>query len=310
MAGLLLAASALQAQQPFEAVVSGSRVFGCGIVPIITPGIQWYTPDRQDSATDVLAIASGDHQRVLALLLGGGQIRVVELRPDGTRVPFFSGLAGSFGSTIAVASTGRVFVTYSTNVAVISPAGVLEATHPLPAAAQITTAVGPDGCTLFYRAGSDVRRINGCTGAVLPDYLTGLADIQDIHPLQNGQVLIAADQTVRLYDASGAFVRTVFTLPQPEFSDRVVDEIATTPDDQVLYLTPAQACEFGQTESLLTVRLSDGELLTRRLLVLNRVSGLVVGTLGLPADVPAAGPAALLMLTITLAFAAVWLLRR
>jgi hypothetical protein len=311
IAVLIVIAAPAQAQQPFEAVVSGARVFGCGIVPFITPGIQWYTPDRQDPGSDIRTIASGDHQRVFALLFGGtgGEIRVVELFPDGTRAPYFTGVPGAFPSTIAVASTGRVFVTYGANLAVISPAGTLEATYPLTATAE-STAVGPDGCTLFYRTGQDVRRINGCNGALLPNFVTGLADIHDIHPLQNGQVLLAVDDSVRLYDASGAFVRTVFTLPEPEFSGRFVDEIATTPDDGVLYLTPVQSCEFGQTESLLTARLSDGELLSRRLLVLNRASGLVVGMLGMPADVPAAGTAALLGLTITLACAAVWVLRR
>ena len=309
---LFLPVAAAAQDQPFEAAVSGQQRVGCFIIPIVDSRIQWFTPDRIESSPTIGPIATGDHERVFAIIQQNPpSVRVVQFEPDGTRTPFFEGLPGAFASAIAVAPNGRVLVTYDNpvNVAVISAAGALEATYPLPGAFQFPViSIGSDNCTLYYQKAGSVGRFDVCTGTALPDFVAG--SFLDIEALPNGQVLLSSGDQVFLYDAAGTLVREVAELSDYGFGNNVAAaQIAINPDGSVLYVTASAGCD-EEPNLLLTISFASGELLSNRPLAMNGPTSLVVGTLVNPANVPAAGTAALAFLAITLAFAAIWLLRR
>jgi hypothetical protein len=313
IAVVLLVASAALGQQPFEAVASGTQISGCLIVPTVRPLVQWFRPDRIDDSAfpGVAAIASGDRQRVLALLVST-PLRVVELRSDGTRTPFYTGGPGTSADVIAVAATGRVFAMSEATLTVLSPAGALEATHAVPNLGVNALAVAPDGCTLYYQSGYDpaIKRVNGCTGAALPDFGAAIDAVYDMHVLRNGQLLVAVDRLVWLYDTNGASLRPVAFLPTYGLGAFRAQQIATGDRDEVLWIAATTLCDDDQVPShLLRVSLADGKLLSARPLDLDTASGLVIGTIDFPADVPAAGTAGLLALTMTIAAGAVRVLR-
>lgn len=309
---LFLPLAAAAQDQPFEAVVSGHQTFGCLIIPIIDSRIQWFTPDRVESSPTIGPIATGDHERVFAIIQQNPpSVRVMQVEPDGTRTPFFEGLPGAFASAIAVAPSGRVVVTYGSpvNVAVISAGGALEATYALPGALQFPAiAIGPDNCTLYYTKAGSVGRFDVCTGTALPDFIAG--SFLDIEALPNGQVLLSSGDQVFLYDAGATLIREVAELSDYGFANEVLaEQIALDPEGVTLYVTANAGCD-AEPNRLLTISFAAGELLSNRQLEINRPSSLVVGTLEGLSDVPAAGTAALGFLAITLAFAAIWLLRR
>ena len=142
----------------------------------------------------------------------------------------------------------------------------------------------------------------------LPDLVAG--SFRDIEALPNGQVLLSSGDQVFLYDAAGTLVREVAELSDYGFGNNVAAaQIAINPDGSVLYVTASAGCD-EEPNLLLTISFASGELLSNRPLAMNGPTSLVVGTLVNPANVPAAGTAALAFLAITLAFAAIWLLRR
>ena len=303
---VLVPALVLAQQQPrFEAVLSGARMLGCVIIlPVGFQAVEWVNPDRVEEDSDVLMVASSPGLPVFAVRSGD----IVTLQPDGTYAPFanptFNPLA------ITVAPTGRVFTASNgPTLTVFSPAGVEEASYPLPGLDQLIIAAAPDGCTIYYDKAGAIGRINGCTGAVLPDFASGdLEWLFDIYPLLNGQVLIAIDNGVRLYDAAGNFVRNVADVSLYGFDSQYFPlQVATTPDSQILYLAISDGCSDA-----FLVRASmrdDGRELSRRPIQVNAANGLVIGAAS-TMDAPTASEAALMLLAVVLGLSGVLLLRR
>lgn len=295
-------------QQPrFEAVLSGRNVFGCFILPLTTAVLEWVNPDRVEDNTAVDMIASAVGQPVFALRSG----QIVTLQPDGTHATFAPAPSNSFALTVA--TTGRVFVANNgPTLTVFSPAGVQEASYPLPGLNYPILAVAADGCTIYYGKSDAIGRINGCNGTVLSDFATfGIVQLWDVYPLLDGSVLIAVNDEVLLYDAAGTPVRTVADVslygfdPQEGFAPM---QVATTPDSQILYLAIMNGC----TSEAFLVRASmrdDGRELSRRPVQMNTANGLVIGTAS-TMDAPTASETALMLLGVVLALSGVLVLRR
>jgi len=97
----LATAAGVHAQQPFQAVIAGDH---CDVILVYQPVLQWIDPDRTEAHSPVSAIASGDHRRVFGVVNSfAGAIS--ELRPDGSKTPFFT--LGSRISNLTVASDAR-----------------------------------------------------------------------------------------------------------------------------------------------------------------------------------------------------------
>ena len=309
-----------RAQQPFEAVVSGYSSL-CNAVPVPDFGVvQWFNPDRTDFGfSDPFAIAY-DGLRVFGLQDFGTDLRILQLLPDGTEHLFVT-IAGYEPTGITAAINGRVFVTAQQSgsdfLLVISPAGVLEATYPLTPVVlnppRATIAVGSDGCTIYYANATGIARINGCTGAALPQYVTLGGTIRDIFPLANGNVLVAADGNVLLFDAAGTLLRTIPLISYGYSPAMVVGQVALNAEGTILWIAAASECSFdtapGDSNELLRVAFSDGRELSREGLALNYPPGLVIGPAAATA-IPTVGEWGLLLVTIAIAAAGALALRR
>jgi hypothetical protein len=303
-------APAATAQQDFEVVASGIWApAACAILPAMYPALQWFNPDHLErefgGGPQIEQIASGDRRRVLGIR-SGNRVQVMVLSPSGTQTPFFDGLPGASPRAIAVASSGRVFVTYlqagSPFVAVISPAGVLEATHPLPAGlVSDVLAIAGDGCTLFYRSATAIARFDACTGTALPDFAPIPADLHDVEVLPDGRVLVTTAASVLLYTAAGVVERTVASLVtygiDGEFGDATLSV-----DGGSVYIAVVNYCDAAGV--LLQVSFATGAEVSRRPLGFGIATGLVAGV-GL-ATVPTASELALLTLAVTLALAGIF----
>lgn len=294
---LLAVAPFAEAQQKFDAVVAGHDIAGgCFIVPFSHDLVQWYQPNAV-YAREVVTIGSADGRRVLALMYGN-PLTIVEIRPDGTQVPFYTGLQPG-GVGMAVAANGTVFVSVSgmtPELVRISPAGALEASYPFPGSNHL--AVAPDGCTVLYSSGpSLIRRINGCTGAALPDF-AAVDFINDIEMLPDGQVLVASESFVRLYTAAGVLVRTVASLAAYGLDEHTTDAVAVR--GGVLVIAAVHFCTAAES-ALLRVDFSDGTELAREGLQLTTARGLVLGA-SVP-GVPTLGEMTLALLAFALAAA-------
>lgn len=295
-----------QAQQPFRAALSGRFISGCNFLPMSEVRLEWLGPDRLEDPTNVRQIASGVDDQVLALLFGPG-LTIVRIQPSGTQTPFYQDPAAT-AEVFTVGRDGRVYVPLHNGVsfvlAVISPAGVLEATHPIALPQHPTdVAIADDGCTLFIleNFGSTFRRFNACAGGFLPDIFPGL-QANDVQPLPGGQVLLAQERNVNLYDANGVFIRTVASLPSYGLNDVLVGQIATLRTSADLWIHTS-ACD--STGVLLRVSLENGTLISRRDTSLNTPNALVIGSVNAAtSDVPL-GPNALLLLAVSLAAVAV-----
>jgi hypothetical protein len=318
IAVVLFAAGAARAQQAFEAVVSG---IASDCVPVMpappSASIRWFAPDRSRFPGGPIApLASGDHQRVFAVIQEPSPPfhgRVIRIEPDGTQTTFYDSFTGVSGFAITVAANGRVFVVYEgENLAVISAAGTLEGLYVLPAPVpRPFIAIGPDSCTLYYEkdaTGGAIARFDVCNGTPLPDFTTGV--FLDIDPLPDGQVLLSSGDQIFLYSAAGTLVREVAELSDHGFpGNTVASQIALNPAGTVLYATATEPC-LGLNR-LVTIDYVNGELTSVRPLVAVAVpNSLVIGPLQVLANVPAAGTLTLLALAMTIALAAVWLLRR
>jgi hypothetical protein len=291
---LLLLAPFVQAQQSFEVVVSGWDIGdACHITPISTPVVQWHNPNALNS-DDVVSIAT-DGRRVYGLI-NGTPLRVVELRPDGSQIPFYTGTP--FGKDIAAASDGRVFVSRGgapNTLLRISASGVLEATYPVSAS---DIEVGSDGCTIYYVGPSSsmvIHRMNGCTGAALPDFAT-TPYVYDFEVLPDGQVLVASETEVRLYDASGSFVRVVGDLDSYGLGGNIADEIAAR--GGIVYIAAPNWCDAASSV-LLRIALSDGAELARTSLRMNSADSIALAASG--PTIPTLSEMALALLAFVLA---------
>jgi hypothetical protein len=305
----ILLVPALSAQQlRFEAVMTGRVVVGCMILPISFSAVQWVNPDRlytdPNTTSETRSVTSAPGLPVFALRDGD----IINLQPDGTHTVI---LAGSFYA-LTVAPSGRFFATTGTDLSVISSAGVLEATYPLPGATPVSAlvAVASDGCTVYYRKSSSIGRVNGCTGAPLSDFMAiNISDLYDIHPLPNGQVLIARTNGVDLHDASGSLIRNVANIADYGFDPLLYApyQVAATPDGQVVWMAILNGCE--EMGSLVRVAIQDGHELSRVDAETSTANGLVIGT-ATTAGVPTAGNLALAAFAIVLACTGALLLRR
>ncbi|HEV7764936.1 MAG TPA: hypothetical protein VGQ76_08050 [Thermoanaerobaculia bacterium] len=299
------------AQQPrFEAVVAGQSVFGCMILPLSTPTVDWFTPDAhsiEPQPNSIRDLASSPGRPVYAV--AGGKIFTIQ--PDGTRALFFDSATSL--QAVTVASNGRIFARAATTLSVISSAGVLEATHALPSALGMI-AVANDSCTIYYDTfGPQIGRINGCTGVVLPDFPPMLSSFMDLHPLPNGNVLIATDSAIVLYDVSGSVIRTIATTADYSLSDVYsFQQVAASPDSQTLYIAAMNWCGDtpGPSSLLLTALMEDGSEQSRREMPnTNAALALVVGSASF-AGVPTTSETALLILALVLAFGGAFILKR
>lgn len=300
----------LQAQA-FRVAISGSSAnfLGCDFMPPGFYRVVWLSPDA--TRDDPVEIASGDGKRVLGLIDDGG-VSVVEVFPNQAPEPFFSGLPAEQGLAIAVAPNGRVFVLYSSGppagLAVISPAGALEATYPLPAgtlADGAEIAVMPDSCTVLFAQSGGIGRINGCTGAPLPDFLATAGTVHDIQPISADEVLVAIDQNIVLFNAAGGFVRTVADLSS--FSG-----IGPGADPQELaffggFVWVAVTRGICTEGTLLRLSLADGTELGRSPLALDFANGMVAGAA--TGDIPALSPALLILLALSLVIVGTFMVR-
>lgn len=314
---------AIHAQLPFEAVVSGYNSL-CGAVPVPDmPVVQWFNPDRTDFGFgQEFAVASGDGLRVFALK-SGADLRVVQLQPDGSETPFFT-LAGYEATGITQAADGRLFVSAQQGASgfliVISPAGTLQSIHSMTPVVRsglfsilATIAVGPDGCTIYYANATGVARTNGCTGAALPQYVTLGGTIRDIYPLANGNVLVAADGNVHLFDPAGALLRTIALTAYGYSAAMAAGQVALSAGGTVLWIAAVSECSFDvdpdDSNELLRVAFSDGRELSRDGLAVNFPAGLVIGPAAATA-IPTASEWGLLLAAIAIAAAGAIALRR
>lgn len=301
----MFAGPAAMAQQNFDAVVSGVDVFGgCFILPYSESVVQWVNPLRVEYG-DVEMVASADGRRVLALMRAN-PLRIVEIRPDGSQLPFFNGQADTpSGVSMTIASNGRVFVStasVTTVLARISAAGVLEATYPLPGS---NIAVGPDGCTIYYFTSNGIiRRMNGCTGAALPDFATPAGAVEDIEVLPSGQVLVSAGTQVSLYDTTGALVRVVADLNSYGLTDRYATAIAER--GGVLFIAAVDPCDAAFSV-LLRVGLADGSEISREELFMTNANAIVINAAALA--IPTLGEVAFALLVFALAAAGALMLK-
>lgn len=311
--GLILVLAVLSASaaaaQPFEAVIAGDTVYGCYILPIVQRGLEWVNPDRVDDATDIGAIDSADGQRVFAVVQPT-PYRVVRIFPDGSRTAIYTGTG--YGLQIAVAGDGRIFVAVnnagSYRIERISASGTLEASYPIPALAMVYGAfeLAPDGCTLFYARGDTIARVNGCTGAALPDFAT-VPWANDIEVLPDGQALIAVDGRVQQFSAGGVFVRTVANATAYGFDpgDAIFQTVVR---DGVLWFAVMDSCET-EGAYLVRVQLASGAEISRtEIELLNRANSLVIG-FATVAAIPTASEVVLILLALALGAAGVFAVR-
>lgn len=298
------------AQQPFRAALSGLRVNDCGLGTVILDHtVEWLDPTRRETNSDIRSIASDGNDHVFGLV--GSGLTIMRLQPDGTRTPFYQDLTAS-AEPFAVGGDGRVFVPIQVSgsffLAVISPAGVREATYPLPIAVYSPhyTAVASDNCTLFYGQAADsaIRRFNACTGTPLPDLVVS-GPVMDVDPLANGQILVAEGLNANLYAANGGFIRTVASLPA-QGSDDYLGQVGQIAVDRIMRDVWISTLDCEKEGVLLRVQFNSGAEMSRTAVEVNVPNALVLGSVNAAtSDVPF-GTNALLLLAVALAAVAVF----
>lgn len=295
---IVLVATSAHAQR-FEMVLSGMYAsLDCRLPSPFFFALEWTDPDRFDE--DVVDhIASADGRRVLGIK---EDTSIVVITSDGKEQPFFAGLPAQYAQKLAVASSGRVFAKVNnglqTTLVVISPAGMLERTFPAPDETlpkpQNDIAVGPDACTLFLTTRTGIGRMNGCTGAPLPD-LIAMPDVRDFVVLADGQLLVATQTSVVLVSASGSIVRTVATLGTYGLGNKSIGQIAAWGDS--LWIAVEDLCVAHTF--LLQVSVTNGAEISRREVELKEVNAIIIGAVSAP--IPTASEWALLTLAAALA---------
>lgn len=251
---------------------------------------------------------------VFAAVTAGANFSVVELRPDGSRVPITVAAPGRPFAMVVDASGAPYVLTYTDTVVAFNSGGSVRATYPLGGTTDggyTRTAIdlASDQCTLFVLDLPDrLRRFNVCTGTALPDFPLPAGELYiAIRLLPDGDVLLSRDDGLARFDASGALVRTyavgdgfdIYALMLRDGGRRVVIGEQVDP------------CN-GR---LLTVDLESGEQLSSVALRMELPTSLVTfygwtAALGAahPAEAPALGTIALTLLaTMLAALAILWL---
>jgi hypothetical protein len=291
----------------FEAIVTGDNT-PCGGVatPIISNVFELFLAADEIASSNVssgiLAVASGDGRRILALAASPG-LRVLSLTGVFLETTIYEN-PDYTPMAIAQAPNGRIFVTATRGpsyfLLVVSPAGVLEATYPFPGAGDVLD-VGPDGCTLYFRADvGAIGRFNGCTGETLSPFVT-IGYVNDIDPLPDGRVLVAFGREVRLYSAGGTLLRTI-DLDSYGYKPAMLPMQIALNTDNTLYIVVFDLyCEGQEERGLLRIAFDDGRELSRRKFEdLGSVRSLIVGTAAL-ATVPSVSEWGLLLIAFAIA---------
>lgn len=209
------------APQPFDIVAAGGESLACGIgVPFVRPYVE-FLGISVEADTDVDFIAPAGDGRILALV---DREAIVELRPDLTRTPVFSGVDGTFGRGFVVDAAGNIYLsTAQGRFFAIRPDGTIRAEFALNPGVMDLAA---DQCTLFYTTPfgpSGIHRFNVCTGAPLSDFLPGVRSM-GIKLLPDGGLLRLPqfgpepeeEGKVFRYDAAGTLTRTYEVLVDGE----------------------------------------------------------------------------------------------
>ncbi len=232
-------------------------------------------------------VASNDGRRVFAITTAD-PYEIVVTDSNGTHTPFATG-SGS-ADRIAVANDGRVFVAagYSptSHLDRFGPTGALEATYPLGFGLELfMSAVGNDNCTLYFPyLGGTIRRFNGCTGTLLPDFAHVPEDLLDVEVQPNGELLVAAQHSIFIYSATGVPVRTVAILATYGLGGSGQYPRLVGPNETsfyqasirngLLFVAPMTPCVGGWV-----IRAAlDGTEISREHLDVNVGNGLVIGT--------------------------------
>lgn len=214
-----MVAASLSAQVP-DVVVVGETA-----CPITCPSrfyqVEWFGPTYGHHLDPNLykSVESAPGGRLYALRPAAPS-RVVEISPDGSYTPRTAGLAGFQLHDLTVARDGAFHVLASEGLAhagrILSfdPAGNLVATRNLAVSANDDHRIdlAADQCTLFYTAGAltTIRRINVCSGAALPDFVTVPGgEIADLRVLPDGGLLVIDfSRGVIRFNAAGVETRT------------------------------------------------------------------------------------------------------
>jgi hypothetical protein len=199
-----------QGAQPFDVAATGSDS-GCIIVlPFDGPSLQFLGSPRDNDPPFVMYLGPAGEGRVLGLQRPRSSI--VEVRPDGTRTPFFAGIDGTDGHRFVVDAAQNIYIaTEDGQLFAIRPDGTIRADFAL---GIVTMDLAADQCTLFYATpDGTVRRFNVCTGTALSDFVAA-AVTREIRLLPDGGLLrLGSDAEVVRYDAAGNPVRT-YPIPQ------------------------------------------------------------------------------------------------
>ncbi|HEX2062339.1 MAG TPA: hypothetical protein VHK90_16495 [Thermoanaerobaculia bacterium] len=210
---LLLAFAAPALAQDYDVAVAGDQ-FPCALdTPILIPRLVW-TPGGVDPNDDVRTIAAAGGGRVLAAL-EATRVQLVEVRPDLTRTPFFTGAEGHTAQELVVDRAGNFFVLAtsgeSASILEISAAGTLLNSQPFPSGAR-SIDLAADQCTLFAVHDGTVIRRNVCTATPLASFATVGSGARELVILPDGDVLAgthtADGYELRRYDPAGSLVRT------------------------------------------------------------------------------------------------------
>src|SRR6266849_4931065 len=313
LAMAILFASDVHAQQPFSAAISGYLTAGCYFLasPVYIPSAEWvvsaYPRTFPTWTDDVRAIDSADGQNVFAVLRTYSSVQIVKLDfhaayPNKSRQPFFEGLPGYQAlDGFAVARNGRVFAAVASSgesrLAVITSSGALESLLNVTITGNM--AVAADGCTLFFGDRNTIRRVNGCTGASLPSFVSLDRYVTDVAVLSNGNVLATGNNSLLQFDAAGNLVRT-FAIRA--IQDLNLEGVAVSPNERAVVVAAMAGCD--SRGEIIALSMSDGnELWRRETAFISTATGVVVG-----ADVtPIPGLSGFSLLVFAVALAAIGL---
>lgn len=313
----LITPIASQAQPVFEVVLAGYESDSCSGVPSVIPilqGLEWIEGDDDSSGIlgipGTVAAAGADGRHVFSLNDRGpaaGFDVIVETSVWGGDV--FYANDDYEPVTIAQAANGRLFVVATQGVnaflLMISTAGALEATYPIPLTQQL--AVGVDNCTLYYPLAGSIERMNGCTGAPLAPFALLASPVHDVFPLPDGQVLAAAGTAVVLLNAAGVVTRT-FPLTNYGFDPTIAPAQIALGATGVLYVVAGDCDVDGAFPTLLRIAFDSGAELSRQFVDVTTVASLVLGTAAATA-IPTASETALMILAGILAVAGARIVR-
>lgn len=213
---MLFAAAAPVLAQDYDVVVSGFNTTCFIDPPLASAGLEW-VPGVVEPNTNVNDIAAAGGGRVYAVL-DVPRVQIVEVHPDLTRTPLFTGAEGYRGYELVVDRTGNVYVRATNGpnafIVAVSSTGSLIGIQPFVNDAR-SIDLAADQCTLFAHSSAAIVRHDVCTGTPLANFIAVTDFRGDLQIAPNGDVLHAGyfdvptpGPAVRRYDAAGTLVRT------------------------------------------------------------------------------------------------------